>query len=281
MFDHIQLPPEVEAILAELKSRIRRYVLWEGLALAVVAVGLFFWFSLGFDYAVFSVRRLEPPRWLRVGLDLAVIGTVTAVLMAVKFALTAPQIRVQGDRIFTTSFYEGGQLVEVGAAGPRVVWKGTAKGERPAQTTDLSSIIATPLWQGDTIYGVDSYGELRGLEAATGKRLWSTMQATRGPLTPDAVKARETPSETAPWNERWSNAFLVENGDRTVLFNEQGVLIFAKLTPAGYEELDRAQILKPTNRLAGRPVVWMHPAFANGRVYARNDEKLVVVELKK
>ena len=31
-------------------------------ALAIVAVGLFFWFSLGFDAAVFSVRRLEPAR---------------------------------------------------------------------------------------------------------------------------------------------------------------------------------------------------------------------------
>lgn len=81
MFDHIQLPPDVEAILAELKSRIRRYVLWQGLALAVIAVGLFFWISLGFDYAVFSVRRLEPSRWLRVALDLAVVGTVTTVVL--------------------------------------------------------------------------------------------------------------------------------------------------------------------------------------------------------
>lgn len=81
MFDHIQIPPDVEAILAELKSRIRRYVLWQGLALAVIAVGLFFWVSLGFDYAVFSVRRLEPSRWLRVALDLTVVGTVTAVVL--------------------------------------------------------------------------------------------------------------------------------------------------------------------------------------------------------
>ena len=79
MFDHIQLPPEVEACLERLRSRIRQYVLWEGLALAVVLVGLFFWFSLGLDWAVFSVRRLEPPRWLRVGLDVAVLGGLVAV----------------------------------------------------------------------------------------------------------------------------------------------------------------------------------------------------------
>ena len=216
-----------------------------------------------------------------VGLDPATGKKLWSVPMMAKFALTAPQVRVQGDRIFTTTFYEGSQLTEVTAGGAKVVWKSKAKGEKPAQTTDLSSIIATPIWKGDTIYGVDSYGELRAIEASTGKRLWSTMQATRGPLTPDPVKARETPSETAPWSERWGNAFLVENGDRTVLFNEQGVLIFAKLSPTGYEEIDRAQILPPTNKLAGRPVVWMHPAFANGRVYARNDAKLVAVELKK
>ena len=82
MFDHIQLPPEVEAILVELKSRIRKYVLWEGLAMAVVAIGLYFWLSLGFDSAVFSVRRLEPPRWLRMGLDLGLVGAVTAVVLS-------------------------------------------------------------------------------------------------------------------------------------------------------------------------------------------------------
>ena len=81
MFEQIQLPPEVEAILADLKSRIRRYVLLEGIALAFVAVGLFFWFSLGFDSAVFAVRRLEPARWLRVALVIAIFGTVTAVVL--------------------------------------------------------------------------------------------------------------------------------------------------------------------------------------------------------
>ena len=81
MFDHISLPPEVAACLDGLKVRIRKYVLWEGLALAVVVVGLFFWVSLGFDYAVFSLRHLEPPRWLRVGMDLLVLGGLAAVVL--------------------------------------------------------------------------------------------------------------------------------------------------------------------------------------------------------
>lgn len=88
MFDHIQLPPEVEACLERLRGRIRQYVLWEGIALAVVLAGLFFWLSLGFDWAVFSVRRLEPPRWLRVGLDVAVLGGLVAVgLLLILFRL--------------------------------------------------------------------------------------------------------------------------------------------------------------------------------------------------
>jgi hypothetical protein len=81
MFEHIQLPAEVEACLERLRGRIRHYVLWEGIALAVVLVGLFFWLSLGFDWAVFSVRRLEPSRWIRVALDVAVLGGLAAVVV--------------------------------------------------------------------------------------------------------------------------------------------------------------------------------------------------------
>ncbi len=216
-----------------------------------------------------------------VGLDPATGKRFWSVPLDSKAALTAPTLRTQGNRVFATSFYEGAKLIEVTPAGANLVWKSKARGERPAQTTDLSSIMPTPVWKGDFIYGVDSYGELRCIEAATGKRVWTTMQATRGRLTPENVRSRETPSESQPWAERWSNAFLVTCGDKTLLFNEQGELIIAKLTPAGYEEIDRAVILEPTNKLAGRPVVWMHPAFAMGSMFARNDHKMVRVKLTK
>ena len=71
----------------------------------------------------------------------------------------------------------------------------------------------------------------------------------------------------------------MEQGDRFFLFNEKGQLIIAKLTPKGYEEIDRADILQPTNKALGRAVVWSHPAFANKSLYARNDKEIVCVSL--
>jgi hypothetical protein len=160
-----------------------------------------------------------------------------------------------------------------------VVWKSKAKGEMPNLTTDLSSIMPTPVVDGDHIYGVCSYGQLRCIEIATGKRVWETMQATRGKLTPPKVAMSDEPGDS----ERWSNAFIVKHEGRYFLFNEQGDLIIAKLTPKGYEEVSRTHLIDPTNVMAGRgrKVVWMHPAFANKCVFARNDIEMLCFNLAK
>jgi len=63
------------------------------------------------------------------------------------------------------------------------------------------------------------------------------------------------------------------------MFAETGELIFAKLSPKGYEEISRAKILEPTTPTFGRKVVWSHPAFANKCVFARNDKEIVCVSL--
>ena len=65
-----------------------------------------------------------------------------------------------------------------------------------------------------------------------------TMAATR------TLKDNKPDESPLTENDRWGNAFLVPQGDRTVLFNEQGELILARLTPQGYEEIDRARILE-------------------------------------
>lgn len=216
-----------------------------------------------------------------VGLDPATGKRLWHVPFDVKYALTAPTpVKVGADGLFVTSFYNGSLLLKVGADSAEVVWKSKAKSERPEQTTDLSSIMPTPVVVGDHVYGVCSYGQLRGLEVRTGKRLWETMQATRGKLTPPKVAEQSDPAGT----ERWSNAFLTPTADgRFVLFNEQGDLILAKLSPGGYEEVSRAHVIDPTNPMAGKPrlVVWTHPAFAGRCVFVRNDKELVCVDLAK
>jgi outer membrane protein assembly factor BamB len=65
-----------------------------------------------------------------------------------------------------------------------------------------------------------------------------------------------------------------------LIWNEKGDLIIAKLTAKGYEEISRAHLLEPTNSAAGRDVLWSHPAFANGHMFARNDRELIAVDLR-
>jgi hypothetical protein len=38
-------------------------------------------------------------------------------------------------------------------------------------------------------------------------------------------------------------------------------------------------LLEPTNKAAGRSVVWSHPAFANRSIYARNDKEIICYSL--
>jgi outer membrane protein assembly factor BamB len=180
---------------------------------------------------------------------------------AVKSGLTIPTPRAQGDRLFITSFYNGPMMLQVDAVKPsaNVLWRGTSNSER--NTDKLHAILCTPFWEEDFIYGVCSYGQLRCLNADTGERVWETLQATGG---------KET---------RWANAFLVKQGERFFLPNEQGDLILARLGPKGYEEISRVHLLDPTNTAAGRDVVWSHPAFAHRCIYARNDKEIVCASL--
>ena len=71
----------------------------------------------------------------------------------------------------------------------------------------------------------------------------------------------------------------MKNGVRFFLFSEKGDLIIANLSPTGYQEISRAHLLDPVNTDPGRSVVWSHPAFANRRVYVRNDQELICVDL--
>ena len=85
---------------------------------------------------------------------------------------------------------------------------------------------------------------------------------------------------------RWAAAFLVRNGDRYFVNNDNGELIIAQLTSAGYIEISRTQLLEPTSeggygatRRFGRRVNWSHPAYANRHIFARNDREILAASL--
>ena len=67
--------------------------------------------------------------------------------------------------------------------------------------------------------------------------------------------------------------------DRFWWFTDQGDLVIAKLTPKGYEEIDRAHVRAPTNVAFGRQVVWSAPAWANRTVFLRNDAECICIDL--
>jgi outer membrane protein assembly factor BamB len=208
------------------------------------------------------------------GLDLATGKTLWSYDWLVRANMTIATPRQVGDRLFLTGFYCGCRMLQIDGKGDdftvKEVWRGNGRGEMPDQTDKLHAVMCTPFVKGEHIYGVCSYGQLRCLRLEDGKRVWSDLKATGDGSTP----------------ERWGNAFLVAQGDRFILFNEKGDLILAKLTPKGYDEIDRARILEQTGQLTGntkygpaRKIVWTHPAFANKTVYVRNDKEIVAVSL--
>ena len=169
---------------------------------------------------------------------------------------------VQGDRLFVTSAIDGSLMLRLHAdrLGVEKLW--LRKGRNDVDTDALHSLISTPLMEGEYVYGIDLNGELRCLDAKTGERVWESLAAV-----PKA---------------KWAAAHLVKNGDRTWILNERGQLIIARLSPKGYEEISRAQLIRPTmGQLPQRGgVVWSHPAFAHRHVFIRNDEELVCASLQ-
>ena len=172
------------------------------------------------------------------------------------------------DYLLVTQFYGGSMMMRLNQDRPAatLLWRGSSRSEMPDKTDGLHSLITTPLIDGDYIYGVGSYGELRGLDARTGERLW---------VSPDMTA-----------QARWGTAFMVQNGDRYFVNNDDGFLIIAQFTPTGYVELGRTHLIEPTGRagfgarnLFDRPINWSHPAYANGHVFARNDKELIRASL--
>jgi hypothetical protein len=181
---------------------------------------------------------------------------------------------MSGNYLFVSQFYGGSLMMRLAGDRPDALqlWQVAGRSEMPDETEALHSLITTPVIEGDYVYGVDSYGHLRCLDAKSGSRVWETLEMTE--------------------LGRWAAAFMVRRGDRYFVNNDKGELIIARLTPLGYEEVDRTHLIEPTTnsswgrrrgrrRPSDRIVNWSHPAYAYRHIFARNDEQILCASLER
>ena len=184
----------------------------------------------------------------------------------IDFGLTVATPVLSKHGLLVSSFYNGSRMYRLLQDRPvaELIWKGNSDSE--IDTDGLHSLVTTPVVQGDYIYGIGSYGHLRCIDARTGERVWESMELIKE-------------------NDRWASGQIVQNGDRFFVNNDRGELVIARFTREGYEEVDRATIMRATNPLNRRremgAVHWTHPAYANLHMIIRNDEEIVRFSLKR
>jgi outer membrane protein assembly factor BamB len=167
-----------------------------------------------------------------------------------------------GNYLYIGGYNNQSLLVELASDSPaaEIVWRNEPK-------HGISPVNVQPFVNQGAMYGFDQTGRMYAVELPSGERIWETTQP---------VSERPLYSGTA---------FIVRQGDegnRYWLFNELGEIIIANLTPEGYEEIARSpSMIAPTNQAFGRDVVWCMPAFANKRIYVRNDQEIICVDLEK
>ncbi|MEO8428987.1 MAG: PQQ-binding-like beta-propeller repeat protein [Verrucomicrobiota bacterium] len=151
---------------------------------------------------------------------------------------------VAGDKVFVSSFDQGGALLQVGAGIPQVVW----------QNKQMKNHFNSCVLVGGHLYGIDGNSDqpaeiaFRCLDFQTGEVKWSHKGFGLG-------------------------ALMAADG-KLIILGDKGELVVAEASPAGFKPLAHAQVL------GGK--CWTTPVLANGKIYCRNAKgDLVCLDVKK
>jgi outer membrane protein assembly factor BamB len=154
----------------------------------------------------------------------------------------ATPLVLDGHVFLTACYGTGAVLLKVRPDGVDEVWQSDEV---------LSAHYGTPVRQGDFLYGFDGRQEegprLRCVEWKTGKVRWT--------------------------QEGFGCGSLVLADGRLIVLTEAGDLVSVAAAPDGYRELARANVLAGPCRA--------QLALANGRLYGRDDQKVVCWNVKK
>jgi hypothetical protein len=149
---------------------------------------------------------------------------------------------VVGDLMFISSSYGTGAAL--------LRFDGTTVVEEWVGDDSMSNHYATAVIQDNVIYGYHGRQEyspsLRAVDFRTGAVRWS--------------------------EERFGGGVITLAGDRLVILRESGELLLAEASPDSFVPLARAQILPGTVRA--------YHALADGRLYARDTDTLIAVDLR-
>lgn len=151
---------------------------------------------------------------------------------------------VVGDLAFFSSSYDtGALLLKLRKDGADEVWKGEEI---------MSNHYNTCVHRDGYLYGIDGRQEgspsLRCIELKTGKIAWT--------------------------RDRFGCATMTLADGNLILLTEAGDLVLAEASPKGYMEKARARVFE-------RPPCRAQIALADGRLFARDQQKLVAFALKK
>jgi outer membrane protein assembly factor BamB len=146
--------------------------------------------------------------------------------------------------LLASNYWSGSKALRLDGQGdhPQVAWEGK----------QLSLLMSTPLVRGGHVWALDRHRGLKCLEMRTGKVLWQDEHVTPRGTNPQA---------SLVW---------VGQSSLALILNERGELVVAELRPEVCRIRARVPILGPT---------WAHPAYADGCIFARNDEEIVCVPL--
>jgi len=149
-----------------------------------------------------------------------------------------------GNTLFISSAYNvGGAIYAIRENTGRSVWR----------TKNMINHFNSCVYLGGHLYGIHGHadktrGELRCLDARTGRVVWSDRSVELGSL-------------------------MIADG-KLVVISEMGTLMIAEATPKGFRTTGRVQALGPK--------CWAAPVLANGLVYVRNARgDVACVDLRK
>jgi len=130
---------------------------------------------------------------------------------------------------------------------------------------EYHNLFSTPIFPNERHFYLVDHTDVCCIDATNGEEVW------RAP----ALAHR---SGSRGWGA--AGAHFTANGRQVFIFDDQGKLILARLSPEGYEEIGRTFLIEATagTRWQG-PLTWAHLAYANRHVFARNDKESVCASL--